>query len=379
MKRLSILLLGLTAVVAGAQQSDSTAPAVKPPTPAESTYARARRLVLDGNGPAGRALIDSLVAGTDPLTRDYANALFWRASLAATAADAERDYRKLIVEHPLSPRAAEALLAIAQLEMSRGDRRGATEHLQRYLLENPSSPDRGRAGLWLARLLIEQGQLLPGCTALAHARLAIPDAAVELRNQAEYYGQRCVGVDTVAKSAGMVAAGDTVGKSRGTAVGRDTAGKSRETAVGRYTAGKSRETVAARDTMSKSGGKASSRDSSARPSTNAGKRGSAVSRDSSARPSAAPSRRDSTSPPATSSATRYSVQVAAYETRADAEALAKRLRERGLASRVYGTANPFRVRIGRYASRADAQKLLEQLRTQGMNGFVTTAEEGTSR
>jgi len=357
MKRLSILLLGLTAAVAGAQQPDSTpASVVKPPTAAESTYARARQLVLDGNGPAGRALIDSLVANTDPLTRDYANALFWRASLAATAADAERDYRKIIVEHPLSPRAADALLAIAQLEMSRGDRRGATEHLQRYLLENPASPDRGRAGLWLARLLIEQGQLPPGCTALAHARLAIPDGAVELRNQAEYYGQRCVGVDTVVRSAGMVAAGDTVGRSRGVVSPRDSASKSRRTVTARDTMSKSRVAVSAQDTVSKSGATPSSRDSSARPST-------------------APFRRDSASP----AAARYSVQVAAYETRADAEALAKRLRERGLASRVYGTANPFRVRIGRYASRTDAQKLLEQLRKQGMNGFVTTAEEGTSR
>lgn len=375
MKRLSILLLGLTAAVAGAQQPDSAAaPTAKPPAPtaAESTYARARQLVLDGNGPAGRALIDSLVANTDPLTRDYANALFWRASLAATAADAERDYRKIIVEHPLSPRASEALLAIAQLEMSRGDRRGATEHLQRYLLENPASPDRGRAGLWLARLLIEQGQLPPGCTALAHARLAIAESAVELRNQAEYYGQRCIGVDTVQRQSPRMASG------------ADSSEKSRRTVAARDTVGKSRATVTARDTVSKSGGKASSRDSSARSSTNAGKRDSAVSRDSSARPSTAPSRRDSTSPaatraPATSSATQYSVQVAAYETRADAEALAKRLRERGLASRVYGTANPFRVRIGRYASRTDAQKLLDQLRKQGMNGFVTTAEEGTSR
>jgi cell division septation protein DedD len=379
MKRLSILLLGLTAAVAGAQQPDSAAaPAAKPPAPtaAESTYARARQLVLDGNGPAGRALIDSLVARTDPLTRDYADALFWRASLAATAADAERDYRRIIVEHSLSPRAAEALLAIAQLEMSRGDRRGATEHLQRYLLENPASPDRGRAGLWLARLLIEQGQLPPGCTALAHARLAIPDGAVELRNQAEYYGQRCIGVDTVQRQSPRMASGaDSSEKSRGTGVARDTVGKSRATVTGRDTASKSGANASVRDSSARPSVNTGTRDSSARSSTDAGKR------DSSARPSTAPSRRDSTSPAATSatSATRYSVQVAAYETRADAEALAKRLRERGLASRVYGIANPFRVRIGRYASRADAQKLLEQLRAQGMNGFITTAEEGTSR
>src|SRR3954470_24118405 len=117
-------------VVAGAQTPASR------PTSAESVFARARTLVVNGNGAAGRLLVDSVVAATEPDTPAYAEALYWRATLAATSVDAERDYRRIVVEYPLSPREADALLQLAQLEVARGDRASASIHLERYLLEN---------------------------------------------------------------------------------------------------------------------------------------------------------------------------------------------------------------------------------------------------
>src|ERR1041385_5735243 len=104
---------------------------------ADSVFARARQLVTSGNGAAGRVLIDSVIAATPPDTPEYGDALYWRAALAATSADAERDYRRIIVEYPISAHAGDALFQLAQIEVARGDRSAATVHLDRFLLENP--------------------------------------------------------------------------------------------------------------------------------------------------------------------------------------------------------------------------------------------------
>ena len=89
---------------------------------ADSVFARARRLVASGNGAAGRLLVDSVLAATDPNTPQYADALYWRATLSTNGADAERDYRRIVVEYGASARSGDALLQLAQLESARGDR-----------------------------------------------------------------------------------------------------------------------------------------------------------------------------------------------------------------------------------------------------------------
>jgi len=88
----------------------------------DSLFRRARRMVSEGNGTAGRALVDSLLKGEAEGSKGYGDALYWHGALAETAADAERDYRRVIVEYPLSTYADDALLAIAELEQARGDR-----------------------------------------------------------------------------------------------------------------------------------------------------------------------------------------------------------------------------------------------------------------
>jgi cell division protein FtsN len=72
------------------------------------------------------------------------------------------------------------------------------------------------------------------------------------------------------------------------------------------------------------------------------------------------------------------VQVAAYDTRGAAEALASKLKDRGYEVRVWGTAAPFRVRIGRYATRGAAEKELATLQAKSMSGFVADAEPPTN-
>jgi hypothetical protein len=152
---------------------------------------------------AGRSLLDSIVRATPPSDSLHAEALYWRAALASSAADAERLYGRLVVEAPLSDRAEDALLQLAQLQEARGDRRGAIDRLQRYMLLYSSGPERPRAAVWLVQLLFDDYQITRGCEALRVAREAVPAENVELRNRLEYYASRCVNPppDTAARPA----------------------------------------------------------------------------------------------------------------------------------------------------------------------------------
>lgn len=310
------VVCALLLVAGGVSAVHAQVPTPPRPTSADSVFARARQLVMNGNGAAGRVLVDSVVAATEPDTPAYAEALYWRATLAAAssdAADAERDYRRIVIEYPLSPRTGDALLQLAQLEVARGDRSAAATHLERFLLENPTSPDEQRASVLLVRVAFEQNELPRGCIALHHALTEIPTTSVELRNQLEYYSPRCAGVDTT--RAGQAAAA----------------------------------AAAAAATPATSATSATSKTPPA-----------------SARDSA---RRDTTTPPLPRG--RFTLQVAAYTARADADALAKQLKARGLDVRVAGTKTLYRVRIGHYGTRTAAAAAAKDLKAKKITAFVT--------
>jgi hypothetical protein len=187
----ALLLAAATTVHAQnvATQGNTVTPA------ADSVFARARRLVTNGNGAAGRVLVDSMIAAAPPDSPMFAEALYWRAALASTPSDAERDYRRLVVDYWYGPHVGDALLQLAQTESARGDRATAAEHLERFMLEAPEHPERPRAGLMLVRLLFDQNDLARGCTAWRQATNAAPATAVELRNQLGYYAGRCTATD----------------------------------------------------------------------------------------------------------------------------------------------------------------------------------------
>lgn len=340
-----LVMLGAcaTAHALSAQRADSAVkPAQTTADPRDSLFVRARKLVLDGNGGRGRALVDSaLTAATG--ASDSATALYWRGSLAATASDAERDYRRVIVEYPFSPHSGDALLALAQLEMARGDRDPAIDHLQRFLLQRPNDPERVRAGIWLGRLLLEQNQLTRGCAVLLRTRAALGDTAVETRNQVDYYAGRCVGVDTVAPVVRAPPPARTVRP---------------DTTRRRVPVPDSARV----DTIAR---RPAARRDSVRPQR----------RDS--------SRTDSARPPArnrdTEVAKRYTVQVAAYDTKESAIELVNRLSARGVVARVVNSQNaPYRVRVGHYATDAEATTAMRELKDKGITGFVTTTDNETA-
>jgi cell division septation protein DedD len=191
--------------VANAQTGADTAQSSSP------VLQRARQLFADGRIADARRLTDSLLRVSTPDAAVYADALYLRASNAATAADAERDYRRILIETPLSVRAEDAMLKLADLKEARGDRRGASDHLERFLLSYARHPARPRVALSLVRLLFEQGpqQVARACEALRGAREEVPSSNAEMRNQLEYYGPRCAYAETATPPADTALADTT--------------------------------------------------------------------------------------------------------------------------------------------------------------------------
>jgi cell division protein FtsN len=70
----------------------------------------------------------------------------------------------------------------------------------------------------------------------------------------------------------------------------------------------------------------------------------------------------------------FTVQVAAYNAKAQADALVTKLTADGYTVRVWGTQAPFRVRIGRYPTWSDANAAHKELAAKQIESFVTEAE-----
>ena len=157
-----------------------------------AAFARAQVLVSAGEGAEGRAVVDSVLARTPAGSLRYAEGLFWRATLASNALDAERDYRRIAVEYVLSPRVPAALTRLAQLELARGDRTLARQHLERLLNEYPPPDARADAWYWLGRIAFESGDASRGCIAIDSARRLVGAGNVELSNQIASDARRCL-------------------------------------------------------------------------------------------------------------------------------------------------------------------------------------------
>jgi len=270
-------------------------------TPAvERVSARARALVDGGDGATARVLMDSLVGAVPAGTADFAEALYWRAVLAEGIGDAERDWKRLVIDVPLSPRTPDALVRLGELDMLRGHPAEARVYFTRLLRDFPAGPYRTKGLLWLTRSYFDERNLTGGCTALDSLwRVEIPDG--ELKLQSDELQRRCVGVPrTVVPVAPPAVAPPAV----------------------------------------------------APP------------------PAATPVAATPVAPTPAAGSGRYSVQLAAYFTRAEAVAAVQRFTQRDIAARIDGEQKPFRVRVGYYATRAEAASALSRLKKLGLDGFV---------
>jgi len=354
----TILALATSASLAGSSAAQGADPATRPLSAKDSIYRRARRLVSEGDGATGRALADSMLRAAEEGTPAYGDALFWRGALAETAADAERDYRRVIVEYPLSPYADDALLSLAELEQARGDRAAAYQHLQRFVREHPMGPARARAGLAAARLAFEQRDVKGGCAMIADARLAAGETDVELRNQIDYHGARCATVTAAAPAPTATAAPST-------------------TAPSVRSSGSPTVVASPPPRSSSSATKVSPASATAPPSDSPPPRadsGSVRTKTAASPRSAPPVTTPTAKEPVTAKVAAHgiwTIQLAAYNTRADAEALVRRLAARGVKARISGDAKPFRVRLDYYDTRQDAAARVAELKQRGIIGFVT--------
>ena len=315
-----------------------------------ATYRRAQLLVNDGSAATGRAIVDSMIARATPGTNSYAEGLYWRAVLSATAADAEMDYRRIIVDYPLSPRVEDVLLRLAQLEMAQADYDGALQHLNRLTLEHPTGDARARAGYWMARVLYEKSDIPKACAANADALSRTSQDDAELRNQISYLNQRCVGV-ALAPATPTIQPADSPADSP--AVTKpDTVAK--VVAVAPALA-----PVMQKPAMKPPAAPRDGKPSMVDPSQGLPARTTSV--------KAAPVE-------TSSEGEGYSVQIAAYNVKSQAVAMVAKLKNKGYEARVSGTSAPFRVRIGHYASQAQATAVMRSLKTKQINGFVVKAE-----
>ncbi|MFL5572919.1 MAG: SPOR domain-containing protein [Gemmatimonadaceae bacterium] len=331
--------------------------------PIDPVFARAQTLVSEGNGAAGRALIDSMLAATPPQAPLYPQALFWRATLASNAADAESDYKHIVVDYSLAPQAADALLRLAQLELARGDRDGALAHLQRIPRDYPRSKLLARSSYWTARVLFEKNDIARACAANASALAQADTTEIELRNQIGYQGQRC--------PLPAVAASQSSTTERPAAVG--SAAKESSIPVAKEEVVESvkpslREAAA---TAAPEVGPAAATERPKPPAEANDAKPSIV--DPTRAPTAVPEKTVTKPSSPAPSGSGYSVQVAAYNGKPDAEKLASTLRMRGYEARVDGSTPPFRVRIGRYKTSKEAEEMLRRVKTKQMEGFVVRA------
>ena len=347
MRRLLPLTVVLSVLALSAEAQEAG------PSPRDSIFRRARRMVTEGNGAAGRTLVDSLLKLEAEGTMAYGDALYWRGALAPTASEAERDYRRVIVEYPLSYYAGDALLGIAGLEQARGERANALQHMVRYVREHPeNSPTRGNAAYGAARLAFEQKEFGICSAMIVEARKSASAKDIELKNQIDYVAARCPAT-VVASEAPVVPPPQSPPKDSSAPP------PVAQTPVPRTT----KPVVAPPKPPVKSVTKPPVEE---KPTEKVPEK--------LVEKSVAPA-----PPPATKPVGIYTIQLAAFNTLPEAERLVAALGKRDVAARVSGDKKPFRVRLQFYATRQAAAAEVAALKARGIISFVTTEEPPTEK
>jgi type II secretory pathway predicted ATPase ExeA len=109
--------------------------------------------------------------------------LYRRATMAYTASEAERDLRAFIVKYPHSARTRDGLMRLARLELSRGDRDAAIEHLSQLERLAPSGVEHSRAAVLTALTHLDAADTTAACSGLSPdlASAAAPDSMLARR------------------------------------------------------------------------------------------------------------------------------------------------------------------------------------------------------
>jgi len=182
---LPLLLVSLPLVPALAQSVDSLQTAR-----AEEVLTRIKRHTAS-DVLAARVLADSLVGALPDASAVLPEALFAKASIAPSAAEAERDYARIVNDHRFAARVPDALMRLALLESARNNRVGALRHLDRLLRNHSDAAVRSRASLLAGRIRLDLNDPARACELFAAAHASAGATERDVRDQAETLGARC--------------------------------------------------------------------------------------------------------------------------------------------------------------------------------------------
>ena len=300
----------------------------------EPRLVRAVRLAQEGSGDSARAVVQRMLDATPATDTLYPQVLYARAVVAANAQDMRRDLQRVTAEYAASTWADRSLLRLAQLDYASNDMESAARNLERLRLDYPTSPIYAQAALWGGRTYFDLRRAPSACRWLAEG-LARSGSEVELKNQLQFYNQRCAGVVLDTARADTARADSAV---------RAVAGQPADTAKPPVPVDSQEPVVAAADTTPRP---------PAVPSAPAHKPDSTPA----AAPAAAP--------------TVFRIQIAAVNKRAAADSIVKRVKTGGVDAVIAEEKGLYKVRVGAYSTRAAAVAALPLVRARlGGQAFV---------
>jgi predicted Zn-dependent protease len=167
------------------------------------------RSAQEGQGDSARSAVDRLLAATPPTDSLYPQILYTQAMVANTAADMRRHLQRVVVEHPTSPWADDALLRLVQMDYATRSFDNAARNLERLRLDYPVTPLFAQAAYWGGRTYLELKDTTRACRWLADG-MSQTNVDLELQRQIGFMYQRC----GAAGQRGGGAAGDTAATAR---------------------------------------------------------------------------------------------------------------------------------------------------------------------
>jgi TolA-binding protein len=296
----------------------------------EPRLASAVRLAQEGLADSARTAVEGVLAGTAVSDTLYPQALYAMAMVSSSVADMERYLQRVVVEYPTSSWMDEALLRLAQSDYANGNLAGAARNLERIRLDYPGTPLFPAASYWAARTYFDMRNAASACRWINDG-VARVGSDIEVRNQLEYYRQRCA---TAAPESSAVRGVDTVDLRAASAV-RDTAPR-RDAAVLKPAAPPP----------------VSAPVPAAAPSTPA---------PATAVPAKSPA---ASTPPAADAARPFRVQVAAVGSQRAADEAVRSLRTLGFVAVVARESGLYKVRTAPYRSRSEASAAAAQIKAK---------------
>jgi septal ring-binding cell division protein DamX len=184
---LGIFVLSLFGAASAAAQSDPRLVA-------------AVRSAQEGQGDSARSAVERLLEATPPTDTLYGEILYTQAMVSNTAADMRRHLQRVVVEHPTSSWADDALLRLVQMDYATRSYEAAGRNLERLRSDYPATPLLAQAAYWGGRTYFDLRDTTRACRWLADG-VSRAQSDVELQRQLGFLYQRCGNLarDTTAK------------------------------------------------------------------------------------------------------------------------------------------------------------------------------------